>query len=172
MFKPKFIAILITLLFLVKCTIPRILMAPKDVNEQQINSARLKHKVLIASSQSEYKKALIKSLINNYQDQPVHLKITGLDKLPKATKATNYDAIVVLNSCLAWGMEKEVSSFLKQYRDYNKIIILTTSGDSNWLPNKKGRNFDALSSASQMANLEELSGKIIERVNKLLDLKS
>lgn len=172
MFKPKFIPILITLLFLVNCTIPRILMAPKDVIEQQINSARLKHKVLIASSQSEYKKALIKSLINNYQNKPVHLKITGLDKLPKATKATNYDAIVVLNSCIAWGMEKEVSSFLKKYRDYNKMIILTTSGDSNWLPNKKGRNFDALSSASQMSNLQEMANKIIDRVNKLLDLKS
>jgi len=48
------------------------------------------------------------------------------------------------------------------------MIVLTTSGDGDWLPKMEGRNFDAISSASEQANIEKVAGQIIEKINSLV----
>jgi hypothetical protein len=60
----------------------------------------------------------------------------------------DYAAVVVINSCLAWGLDKDVSHFLDRQNTTANIILLTTSGDGLWLPDKRGRDFDAISGAS------------------------
>jgi hypothetical protein len=48
------------------------------------------------------------------------------------------------------------------------MIVLTTSGDGDWLPKMEGRNFDAISSASKQANVDAVAGTIIAKVERLL----
>lgn len=167
----KIIQLVFLLLFatlFMACAVPGLIFSSKDLASRDINSMSNGNKILIASSQSEYKKALVEKLINHYETKPVYIKITGLSKLSKDIEQTEYDGIVILNQCIAWNMEKRVKNYLRHTKNHDNLIILTTSGNGSWLPGKKGRKFDALSGASEMTNLDNKSQEIINKIDKLL----
>jgi len=72
---------------------------------------------------------------------------------------------------MSWDMDRNVNAFLKRHKEQSNIIVLTTSGDGGWLPKMKGRNFDAISSASQEDKIDGISDEIISKVRLLLQEK-
>ena len=61
-----------------------------------------------------------------------------------------------------------VEAFFGRHRDQSKMIVLTTSGDGGWLPDTEGRNFDAISSASQEDKVDVIADEIIAKIRSLL----
>ena len=86
----------------------------------------------------------------------------------KKEDATDYNAVVMLNKCMGWQMDRNVNGFLKRYQDHKNMIVLTTSGDGGWLPKMKGRNFNAISAASKKANVEDVANQVISKIYMLL----
>ncbi len=157
-----------TILFLSNCvSIPHIVLPLKDISSSELNDPAHDKKVLIASRSSNFKQAIIDKIKENYQDQPVYVKFIGLDDIKKE-KAEQYQAIVMINTCMSWDMDRKVHGYLNRYQDHNHIIVLTTSGDGGWMPKMKGRNFDAVSAASKPANVDEVANKIIEKIDALI----
>ena len=91
-----------------------------------------------------------------FKERPIYIKIIGLGELENED-AKQYNTVVMLNKCMAWQMDRKVIEFLKRYEDHGNMIVLTTSGDGDWLPKMEGRNFDAISSASEQANIDEVA---------------
>jgi hypothetical protein len=162
-----FFIILIISLFQVYCSVPHRVLPQKDIQPGEFNEPTLDKKVLVASRYSEFKEAIIGKLKQAFKDQPVYIKFIGLGELEKED-ASQYNAVVMLNKCMAWQMDRNVIGFLKRYEDQDNMIVLTTSGAGNWLPKMKGRNFDAISSASKKANVDEVANQIIEKVNSFV----
>lgn len=161
-----FIIIIISL-FHVCCSVPHRVLPQKDMPASELNDSTLDKKVLVASRYSEFKEAVIGKLREAFNDQPVYIKFIGLENLGKE-EANQYDAIVILNKCMAWQMDRKVIGFLKRHEEHSNMIVLTTSGDGNWLPKMEGRNFDAISSASEKAKVDEVANQIIDKIKTLI----
>ena len=152
---------------LCSCAVPHYIWPKKDVGLHEINRPDLDKRVLIASRDSEFKRAIINRITNEFQDQPVYLKIIGITDLPKED-ATRYSAVVLLNTCMAWTIDRTVTQFLDRYGDLPSIIVLTTSDSGNVLPDLEDRRIDAMSSASVLADADPLADEIIQRIKNRL----
>lgn len=160
--------ILVATLFHTQCSVPHRVLPHKDIQPSELNQSTLDKKVLVASRSSEFKQAIVDKIREAFQEKAVYVKFIGLGEIEKE-KAEHYDAIVMINTCMSWDMDRSVHGFLDRYKDHNNMIVLTTSGDGNWLPKMKGRNFDAISSASKMANVDEVAGNIIMKIGRLIE---
>jgi hypothetical protein len=94
----------------------------------------------------------------------------GVEDL-KEVDARSYAAVVVINTCLAWGLDHDVEAFLNRQEATANIILLTTSGDGSWLPAKRGRDFDAISGASVTTNVNAVAGDLMARIQSRLNPK-
>ena len=139
----------------------------KDITASDIDTIPGKPTVLVASRASAYKMKLVAALHEELSAAHISHETMGIEQLGKVD-ATDYAAVVVINTCLAWGLDHEVRTFLDRQKATGNIILLTTSAEGSWLPDKRGRDFDAISGASVNENANDtarnLMGKIQERL--------
>ena len=165
--KMLFLATAIMSLICVACSVPQRVLPQEDMPASELNDPALATKVLIASRYSEFKDAVIDTLKKSFADQPVYIKVIGLEDL-KNENPDQYNAIVMINKCMGWNLDRNVVHFLDDNKDYSNVIVFTTSGDGNWEPKKDARNFDTISSASKMPRVDAVANQLIEKVNLLI----
>jgi hypothetical protein len=153
------------LLLLTGCALPQHFWPQKDIVGSDVGTIVGQREVLIASRSSEYKKTLVAELQKQLSAAKISYKTIGIKQLSQVDP-TGYAAIVVINTCLAWGLDNEVSTFLDRQKRATNIILLTTSGDGSWLPDKHGQNFDAISGASLKANIGAVTRDLMERIQR------
>jgi hypothetical protein len=149
------------------CSAPHMFWPQKDITSYELKESSLEKRVLVASRSSEFKDAIVDQIRNAFKDEPVYVKFIGIEQL-KEEDGANYSALVLINTTMSWGMDLEVKAFLNRHQDHKNMIVLTTSGDGRWLPKMEGRNFDAVSAASKKANVDDVAGTIIAKVERLL----
>jgi hypothetical protein len=150
------------------CVVPRLIWPQSDIRPSEINAPTAGKNVLVASRKSEFKDAVVARIGEAFRNKPVHIKFIGLDDLDKED-AGRYDALVLMDTCIAWGLDRKVDAFLGRNKDAHNIIVLTTSGDGKWVPKKDGRSFDAIASASEKASVAKIADSIVAKVEALLD---
>lgn len=163
--KSKTIAV-IAVLILSGCAVPRHFWPQKDLTRFEMGDRTSDKKVLIASRYSEFKDDVLKAVKHAFEDKPVYIKFTGLEDLAKED-ASMYSVVVIINTCMAWGMDPKVDVFLATQKYQKNIIVLTTSGEGNWLPDLDALNIDAMASASSPEKVFEISSQIIERIQAM-----
>jgi hypothetical protein len=168
----RFLVFIIMLLSLsliqANCTsVPHLVWPQGNIGAGEINEASLGKGVLVASRSSEFKDAIVERIKAAFTDKPVYVRFIGVGQLEEED-GTGYDAVVLINTCMGWNMDRHVKAFLDRHGDQSHMIVLTTSGDGNWLPKMEGRNFDAISSASQKDRIKGVSDNIIDKVTLLL----
>ena len=151
-------------------SVPHLFWPQKDIQPNELNEPSLEKKVLVVSRSSEFKNAIVGRIGETFRDEPVYMKFIGLEQLEKED-GTNYATVVLINTCMSWDMDRNVKGFLKRHKEQSNMIVLTTSGGGDWLPKMKGRNFDAISSASQEDKIDEITDKIITKIRLLLQKK-
>ena len=150
------------------CVVPRLIWPQSDIKASELNTSAGEKNVLVASRTSAFKDAVVARIGDAFRDEPVHVKFIGLDDLDKED-AAKYDALVLIDTCIAWGLDRKVDAFLGRNKAAHNIIVLTTSGDGKWVPKKDGRNFDAIATASQQASVDKIAGSIIDKIKTLLN---
>lgn len=165
--KSVFTTITIASLLYISCSVPQRVLQQEDMPVSELNDPALKTKVLIAARYSEYKEAVIEKFKNAFADQPVYIKVIGMEYLENEN-TEQYTAILLISKCMAWSLDRNIVDFLKHNEDHGKMIVFTTSGDGNWQPKMKVRDFDTISSASEMARVDEIATQLIEKVNLLI----
>jgi hypothetical protein len=133
----------------------------------ELNVPSVEKKVLIAARSSEFKDAVISRIKEAFKDEVVYMKFIGIDHLKKEN-GDDYSAVVVINTCMGWNMDRHVKSFVKRQKDQSNVVVLTTSGDGDWMPKMEDYDFDAISSASEMHKVDEIADKIIAKVRLLV----
>jgi hypothetical protein len=148
-------------------SVPHLFWPQKDIQPHELHEPSLGKKALVASRSSEFKDAVVEKIKSAFKDESVYVKFIGLEQLEKENGA-EYSAVVLINTCMSWDMDRNVKAFLKRHKEQSNIIVLTTSGSGGWLPKMKGHNFDAISSASQEDKVDVVADEIITKVRLLI----
>ncbi len=119
--------------------------------------------MLIASRKSKFRIALVENMENHFKSSNINCKIIGLKQLSEEN-ASDYNVIVLINTCMAWEMDRNVKKFLNHYQNHHNVIVLTTSSSGKWLPKKKELKYDAISSASKMVKVDNIQFNNYERL--------
>ena len=159
--------ILLGFFFLVGCALPQHYWPQKDIAASDENTIPGQPTVLIASRDSEYKKQLVKELRKELSVTKISYIVIGVSPLEKINPS-DYAVIVIINTCLAWGLDDEVSDFLDHQQTTGNIILYTTSAEGTWLPDKGGRDFDAISGASVKENIHDVARNLMARIQERL----
>jgi hypothetical protein len=81
--------------------------------------------------------------------------------LPNETP-DDFHAIVILNRCMAGRPDPRVETFIDEFPDKNKVVILTTGRLDSWQPDST--EVDAMSSASTMSSTSPIARSIADKV--------
>ncbi len=148
-------------------SLPQLFWPQKDLDSSSVNKPALARKVLIASRDSEYKRALARKIKEAFIHDSVYIKCVGLTQL-KNEDASAYGAIVLINTCMAWDWDRNVNAFLKGKKGAGNVIVLTTSGSGKWLPKRNPAGVDAIAGASSKSDPAPAAADIVGRIRKLL----
>ena len=156
-----------SLILLCGCTAPQYIWPQRDIDLQEINQASLKKKILIASRKSEFKIAVVQKIKDAFKNQAVYIRIIGIEAL-KYEDANKYSAVVLINTAMGWKIDRKAEEFLEKHKDLNSIIVLTTSGGGDIMPDTEEYQIDAVSSASTKDKTEHIADKIISKIRELI----
>jgi hypothetical protein len=160
--------LLICPLLLSSCSVGRKLTPQSDISAYTVGDEEFETRILFASRDSDFKVEVARRIGEALKDRPVYVKFVGIDQLG-GEDASAYSAVIILTTCLAWGMDSTTESFLRDNNDFDNIIVLITSGAGDWTPDMEGRNFDAVTSASVLADAESVADEILGKVYALID---
>jgi hypothetical protein len=131
------------------------------------NSASVK-KVLIATTHSGFKDAVLEKATAALQKENCYLKIIALNDLEKEDFAS-YKAIVVVNTLKIGSLESPAKRVLKKADLTRRLVLFTTVGDAGW---KKtlAEKYDVatVTSASDMGKTELVAKELVAKVKELL----
>ena len=123
-----------------------------------INSPSLEKKLLIATQGSRFKDAVTGNIANSFKGKNVYVRVEDVAYLQNAS-ITDWNAVIVLNSCEYNTLHKSVLKFTQQPNLSGKLLLLATSGPGTWKP----KNFpaDTISSASKMKHVETITQSVL-----------
>ncbi len=170
----RYLRLLLSLLIVIVtgltgCSVPRRMWPQHDIEAYQLGEPSMQPRILIASRSSDFKHAILAYLELSLNDEldrsgSLYVRFIGIDHLP-VEESEDYDAIVILNTCIASGLDPKVKRFLEREVDHDKIILLTTSGDGDWLPDTDKYGVEAISSASTKARVQPVVSRVLERLH-------
>jgi hypothetical protein len=162
-----FLVLMVWIAVMAACTAPQHFWPQTDIVYDEINSAALERKLLIASRESEFKAAIISRVKSAYADQDIYIRLVGIEEL-KREDPSSYTAILIINTCMGWDIDWRVKDFLNRSEDLDAIIVLTTADAADSYPQLQGRQVDALSSASVKSKIDPLAAEIIAKLDRRL----
>lgn len=133
----------------------------------EVNPQVQQPSLLIATQGSTFKNAIVEKIVEHYSSHPMYVKVVDVAELEKVDVSV-WNAILILHT---WEMYKpplEVGTFINNLDNQNKIVVLTTSGDSEY----KMENVDAITGASVMDEVPAQVEEIKKRLDVVLGLKS
>jgi hypothetical protein len=131
-----------------------------DTAETGIRQAA-KGRVLIATQQSKFKRTLVSEIKENLGDNVFYVKVVDVKRLPDES-GDDFNAIVIINRCMAGRPDPRVESFVDYFPDKKKMILLTTGRLDSWIPDSP--QIDAMSSASTLSEATPLARSIAAKV--------
>jgi len=149
------------------CAVPRMIWPQENIQAFELNSPKLDKRVLVAARSSEFKDAVVRKVRDSFMEMSVYVKFIGVDDL-EHEKAARYNAVILVSTCIAGGFDRHIEAFLARESDQRNTIVLTTAGDANWKPDKKGRNYDAITTASVKTDVDKVASEIVSKVHALL----
>lgn len=140
-------------------------MTQKPAKPFEVNSPNLDKKILIATQGSNFKKSLVSNIIENIKEKSVYIKVIDVGTLPEIQK-DRWNAVVIINSIQMGKFAKGVDEFLSKTDDNDNMILLNLGSATNEALEKY--SIDTISSASKKDNIDNLSKKILEKINPFL----
>ena len=140
--------------------------AAKAVNTTEWGDLKADQRVLIATQRTEFKEAVVSRVVEDLEKDRFYVKVIDLKRLEQEP-ATDYDAIVVVNTCKAWRLTRGASKFVKAFPDKDRVVLLTTAGGEDWEP--KSVEVDAITSASKDQKADPVADEIVAKVRKILN---
>lgn len=139
----------------------------KRIAEVELKGDMRPKGVLIAAENSGFKGDIISLIMKDLESKSCPTKLIDVKKLKKVD-SEKFQAIVIVNTCWAWQLDRNVKKFLKRVNsgEQGKIILLTTSGSGEWEP--KGVKVDAISSASNVDKADVVAQTIIAKLDVLI----
>ena len=90
-------------------------------------------RVLVATQNSDFKQAVIQAIRDRLENNSNYIKVIDVKKLPYES-LEGYDAVIILNTCMAGRPDPRVESFIDDTTEKEKIVVLTTGRLDSWKP--------------------------------------
>jgi hypothetical protein len=135
--------------------------APRAVKTVEFGDPGAAARVLIASERSDFKQAVIERVVAGFENEGLFFKIIDLRDLDGASVET-YNAVVIINTCVAWQLNPRVTAFLEETNMRGKTVLLTTAGDADWHADAAG--VDAITAASSSADVDRTADKLRTKI--------
>ena len=123
-------------------------------------------RILIASQQSKFKRALVAEIRTALQKKQYYIKIIDVKAL-RDESIHNYHAVVIINKCMA---DPRVEDYILEATQKDKIILLTTGVMEAWKPDSD--KVDAMTAASKLSESNRIARIITGKVTHLIDSQS
>ncbi len=163
-----FTTALVSMLLLEGCSLPHRMTSKEDVVSREWNDQTMEKRVLIASRSSDFKEEVVERIEEGLRDDDrLYVKVIGVEDLEQEDVAP-YQAVVLVNTCIAWKMDPKIEAFLENQENTDCMIVLTTSGNGEWMPRKNEMEFDAVTSASEEYDPQAVANQVVEKVKRLL----
>ena len=132
-----------------------------------IGSIGSRERLLIATQTSEFKDGVVSNVTQEFEKAGLFIEITDLENLENRS-CRDYQAIIIMNEYKAFRNDSRVTRFMEgvDAGDTKKIVLLTTAGAPGMIPEKW--DVDAISAASEMAEVDSVSRLIIRKVHMIL----
>jgi hypothetical protein len=144
----------------------------KRIEGNNFGNPQSSKKVLIAGKGSEFRDIVINHLVEKLQKDSVYISIVDLSEI-KSKNPGDWNAILLVNRCVAFDYDNLVSKYVKKYPKSQNIVIFTTSADPRGcnLKSKLSRKLklDAYSSASVKENVNPAVEAIYKMLKKYLE---
>lgn len=140
--------------------------AVRAVKTTEAGDPGARQRVLIATERSEFKEAVVARIVEELEKDLCYVKVIDLKRL-KHEPASDYGAVVVVNTLKAWSLSRRASRFVKSFPDKQRVVLLTTAAGENWKPRALG--VDAITSASKTHKVEPVAEEISGKVRKILN---
>ena len=138
------------------------------VESYEVNAPKLERKLLIATQGSAFKNGITKAVVEHFKSNSIYIKVIDVGDLGDIDP-NRFNAILVVHTWENWKPPAEVKSFVERTKkDAHKIVILTTSGEGSYTM----EGVDALTGESILSEVPVFSGKIVERLTPLLNIKA
>ena len=154
------ILIMIIFISLMGCTLEAV------DTEEAGNRDSDKSWVLIATQSSKFKRSLVSEIKDTLKKNNCYVKVVDVRGLNDIS-TLEYNAVVILNRCMAGRPDPRVESFIDTTEQKDKVILLTTGQLDSWKPDSK--EVDAMTSASTMSESAKIAQTIAGKVLMLLD---
>ena len=142
------------------CAVPQKMWPQKDMAPAVRTGTVDAPNILVASRHSAFKTALVDELGQQMASRGLSLEILGIEAL-ETVEMERYDAVVIISTCLAWGFDTRVRAFVDRQPRHDKLILVTTSAAGDWLPDGEMQAYDAISAASEIAEVEAVARNVM-----------
>ena len=129
------------------------------------NRAAEQSRVLIATQNSDFKQAVIQAIRDTLEKNSSYIKVIDVKRLPRES-TDDYDAVILLNECMAGRPDPRVESFIDDTAGKDKLVVLTTGRLDSWKP--ESPRVDAISSASVMTQAPAIGQLIAEKTIEII----
>ena len=128
-----------------------------------VNDPQLPQKVLIATQGSAFKDAVVRGVVAQLQQRPIHIRVIDVAALGSIDER-QWDAIVVLHTWQLEQPQRDAAAFIARAKDVHKLIVLGTSTAGTM----KIEDIDAISAASEMTDVPRRVTELVARIDSAL----
>ena len=136
------------------------------VTPYSVESENSKYKLLIATQGSAYKRALVDGIIEKIKDRQIAIEVIDVSALTDV-EVKEWTAVVILHTWESWRPQQDAMKFVHRNQEATNTIVLSTSGQGDL----KIKGVDAITSASNLEDVDKDVAEIIRRVDLLLPTK-
>jgi len=122
-------------------------------------------RVLIATQKSDFKQAVIQAIRDTLENNSSYIKVIDVKMLPYES-TDGYQAVIILNECMAGRPDPRVESFIDEATEKEKLIVLITGRLDSWKP--ESPRVDAITSASVMTQATTIGQSLAERALEII----
>ncbi len=134
---------------------------PYDVGEPETGN-----RLLVASQGSEFKSALVESVITHLAGESLYVRVIDVSGLEEIDE-DEWGAILILHTTEQWKLQPDVKKYLDRARNLDKVIVITTSGSGEWKSDEY--TVDVMTSASKKEELRALTDNIVLKLKAILE---
>lgn len=153
-------------LFIIFFGIYLLLNIQGEAESFEVGSPKLDQKVLIASQASDFKNALVDSLITHLEEKPLYIKVVDVSALGDVNEE-EWNSLVLINTCQQYKLHPDVKKYLDKAKNLSKVILVITSGSGEWKTDEY--DADIFTSTSKMYELKPLVSSILTLVKTILE---
>ncbi len=118
-------------------------------------------RILIATQSSKFKRAVVADVRQGLKPKNPYIKVVDVKAL-RNESTFDYDAVVIVNTCMAGRPDPRVADFIENALEKYKLVVLTTGMLDSWKP--ESEEVDAMTSASVIDQAGPVAREIVVAV--------